>query len=49
MMTYLHGRDVDATEAATLDYYARRSRAGMTLHDLESAIVTSEDFLNRLP
>jgi hypothetical protein len=49
MMTYLHGQDVDATEAATLDYYARRSRAGMTLHDLESAIVTSEDFLNRLP
>ena len=49
MMTYLHGRDVDATEAATLDYYARRSRAGMTLHDLESAIVTSEDFVNRLP
>jgi hypothetical protein len=49
MLTYLHGRDVDASEGAILDYYARRSRAGMTLHDLEFAIVTSEDFLNRLP
>ena len=49
MMTYLHGREVDSAEAATLDYYARRSRAGMTLRDLEFAIVTNEDFLNRLP
>jgi hypothetical protein len=32
-----------------VDYYARRSRAGMTLRELEFAIVTSEDFLNRLP
>jgi len=49
MMTYLHGREVDAAEAATVDYYARRSRAGMTLRDLEFAIVTNEDFLSRLP
>ena len=49
MLTYLHGREVDASEQATVDYYARRSRAGMTLHDLELAVVTSEDFLNRLP
>lgn len=49
MLTYLHGREVDASETATVDYYARRSRAGMTLHDLELAVVTSENFLNRLP
>jgi hypothetical protein len=49
MMTYLHGREVDTAEAATVDYYARRSRAGMTLRDLVFAIVTNEDFLNRLP
>jgi len=49
MMTYLHGREVDATEEAMVDYYARRSRAGMALHDLELALVTNDEFLNRLP
>jgi hypothetical protein len=49
LMTYLHGRDVTTDEAATVDYYARRSRAGMTLRDLEFAVVTGEEFLNRLP
>ncbi|HET7539151.1 MAG TPA: DUF1592 domain-containing protein [Polyangiaceae bacterium] len=49
MMSYLHGRELDSTEDATVDYFARRSRAGMTLHDLELALVTSEAFLNRLP
>jgi len=49
LMTYLHGRELDASEDATVDYYARRSRAGMALHDLELALVTSEEFLNRLP
>lgn len=49
MMTYLHGQELTADQAAIVDYYARRSRAGMTLHDLEFAIVTSDDFLNRLP
>jgi len=48
MMTYLRGREVDSTEEETVDYFARRSRAGMTLHDLELALVTSEAFLNRL-
>jgi hypothetical protein len=49
MMSYLHGRELDSSEAATIDYLARRSRAGMTLHDLELALVTSDAFLNRLP
>jgi uncharacterized protein DUF1592/uncharacterized protein DUF1588/uncharacterized protein DUF1595/uncharacterized protein DUF1587/uncharacterized protein DUF1585 len=49
MMTYLHGRAVGENEAAMVDYYARRSRAGMALHDLELAIVTGDAFLNRLP
>ena len=49
LMTYLHGRELDTTEEATIDYYARRSRAGMALHDLELALVTSDAFLNRLP
>jgi len=49
MMSYLHGRAVNANEAATVDYFARRSRAGMALRDLELAVVTSEVFLNRLP
>jgi len=49
ILTYLHGRELDSAEEATIDYYARRSRAGMTLHDLEHALVTSEAFLNRLP
>lgn len=49
MMSYLHGRELDSSEAATVDYFARRSRAGMTLHDLELALVTSDAFLNRLP
>jgi len=48
ILTYLHGQEVDHT-SPMVDYYARRSRAGMTLRDLELAIVTSEDFLNRLP
>jgi hypothetical protein len=49
LMTYLHGRELDGSEEATVDYYARRSRAGMALHDLELALVTSEAFLNRVP
>ena len=49
MMTYLHGRELDPSEDVTVDYFARRSRAGMALHDLELALVTSEEFLNRLP
>jgi hypothetical protein len=49
MMTYLYGQHVDAAQSPMVDYYARRSRAGMTLRELEFAIVTSEDFLNRLP
>jgi hypothetical protein len=50
MMSYLHGRDLTTDEQATVDYYARLSRAGMvSLHDLELAIVTSDAFLNRLP
>jgi hypothetical protein len=49
MMSYLHGRELDRREAPTVDYLARRSRAGMTLHDLELALVTSDAFLNRLP
>jgi hypothetical protein len=50
MMTYLHGRGLTADEQATVDYYARLSRAGMvSLHDLELAVVTSDAFLNRLP
>lgn len=49
MMSYLHGRELTSTEEATVDYLARRSRAGMTLHDLELALVTSDAFLNRLP
>ena len=50
MMSYLQGRALDAGEQATVDYYARLSRAGMvSLHDLELAIVTSDAFLNRLP
>jgi len=49
MMTYLHGRELDPNEEAMVDYYARRSRAGMALRDLELAIVTSAAFLNRLP
>ncbi len=50
MMTYLHGRALTADEQATVDYYARLSRAGMvSLHDLELAVVTSDAFLNRLP
>jgi hypothetical protein len=49
LMTYLHGRELDGSEEAMVDYYARRSRAGMALHDLELALVTSEAFLNRVP
>jgi hypothetical protein len=50
MMSYLHGRALTTDEQATVDYYARLSRAGMvSLHDLELAIVTSDAFLNRLP
>ncbi|HYP77329.1 MAG TPA: DUF1592 domain-containing protein [Polyangiaceae bacterium] len=48
ILTYLHGQEVDH-KSPMVDYYARRSRAGMTLRDLELAIVSSEDFLNRLP
>jgi hypothetical protein len=49
LMSYLHGRELDNSEELAVDYLARRSRAGMTVHDLELALVTSEAFLNRLP
>lgn len=49
MMTYLHGSELKGDEEAAVDYYARRSRAGMALHDLELALVTTDSFLNRLP
>ena len=50
LMSYLHGRELTDDEQATVDYFARVSRAGMiSLHDLELAIVTSDAFLNRLP
>ncbi len=50
MMSYLNGRELTASEQATVDYYARVSRAGMiSVHDLELALVTSDAFLNRLP
>jgi len=50
MMSYLHGRALTADEQATVDYYARLSRAGMvSVHDLELAMVTSDAFLYRLP
>ena len=50
MMTYLHSRELAAEEQPMVDYYARKSRAGMvSLRDLELGIVTSEAFLNRLP
>ena len=49
MMTYLNGRELDVNEEAMVDYYARLSRGGMALHDLELALVTSDAFLNRLP
>lgn len=50
MMSYLQGRPLVDADQATVDYYARLSRAGMiSLHDLELAIVTSDAFLNRLP
>jgi hypothetical protein len=47
---YLHGRLLAAEEAPMVDYYARVSRAGMiSLRDLGLALVTSENFVNRLP
>jgi len=50
MMSYLNGRALTDSEQATVDYYARVSRAQMiSLHDLELALVTSDAFLNRLP
>jgi hypothetical protein len=50
LMAYLHGRLMTTTEAPLIDYYARLSRAEMlSLRDLELNIVTSEQFLNRLP
>ncbi len=50
MMSYLDGRQLTDQDQATVDYYARLSRAGMVdLHDLELNIVTSDAFLNRLP
>ncbi|XYH99890.1 DUF1592 domain-containing protein [Sorangium sp. So ce1128] len=50
MMSYLHGRKLAAEEQPLVDYYARLSRDGMvSLHDLELAIVSSDEFLNRLP
>jgi hypothetical protein len=50
MMSYLNGRALAAEEQPMVDYYARLSRAGMvSLHDLDSSIVTSDAFLNRLP
>jgi hypothetical protein len=50
MMSYLNSRAVAPEEQATVDYYARLSRAGMvSLRDLELAMVTGDAFLNRLP
>jgi len=50
MMSYLHGRLLVDDDLPTVDYFARRSRAGqMSFRDLELAIVTSDPFLNRLP
>lgn len=50
LMSYLHGRVLDANEQAVVDYYARASRAGVvSLRDLELGIVTNDAFLNRLP
>lgn len=50
MLTYLHGRQLTTDDQTEVDYYARLSRAGMiSLHDLTLAIVTSDNFLNRLP
>jgi len=50
LMSYLHGRGLEADEQTTVDYYARASRAGVvSLRDLELAIVTSDAFLSRLP
>ena len=50
MMTYLHGRLLADEDQPLVDYYARVSRAGqISLHDLELAFVTREEFLNRLP
>jgi hypothetical protein len=49
MMSYLHGRPVAVAEQATVDYYARLSRAGMvSVRAVELAIVTDDAFLNRL-
>ncbi len=50
LMGYLHGRLMETTDEAMVDYYARLSRAGMlSLRDLELDIVTSDAFLTRLP
>jgi len=50
MMTYLHGRLLTDEDQPLVDYYARVSRAGqISLHDLQLAFVTREEFLNRLP
>jgi hypothetical protein len=49
MTSYLHGRPLETTEMAMVDYYARLSRAGMvSVRALELAIVTDDAFLNRL-
>jgi hypothetical protein len=50
MMSYLHSRVLSAEEQPLVDYYARKSRAGVaSLRDMELEIVTSDAFLNRLP
>ena len=50
MLSYLHGRQYVPDDQATVDYYARLSRAQkISLHDLEIAMVTSDAFLSRLP
>jgi hypothetical protein len=50
MLSYLHGRQSVPDDQATIDYYARLSRAQkISLHDLEIAMVTSDAFLSRLP
>ncbi|HEX5098206.1 MAG TPA: DUF1592 domain-containing protein [Polyangiaceae bacterium] len=50
MLSYLQGRLLADEQQATVDYYARLSRAGMlSLHDVELDMATSDSFLNRLP
>jgi hypothetical protein len=50
LMSYLHSRVTLDEDAASLDYYARLSRAGMlSVRDLTLDMVTTDTFLTRLP